>query len=29
VRDFVLEHLSANPAVANTRTNMIFQHLKA
>ena len=28
VRDFVLEHLSANPAVANTRTNMIFQHLK-
>ena len=28
VRDFVLEDLSANPAVANTRTNMIFQHLK-
>lgn len=27
VRDFVLDHLSANPAVANTRTNMIFQHL--
>lgn len=28
IRDFVLDHLSANPAVANTRTNMIFQHLK-
>lgn len=26
VREFVLEHLSANPAVANTRTNMVFEH---
>ncbi len=26
VRDFVLEHLSANPAVASTRTSLIFEH---
>jgi len=26
VREFVLENLSANPAVANTRTNIIFEH---
>ena len=26
VREFVLEHLSANAAVANTRTNMVFEH---
>ena len=28
VRDFVLDNLSANPAVANTRTNMIFEHVR-
>ena len=28
VRDFVLDNLSANPAVANTRTNMIFDHVR-
>lgn len=27
VRDFVVEHLSANPAVANTRTSLVFEHL--
>ncbi|WP_104177474.1 Lrp/AsnC family transcriptional regulator [Cryobacterium sp. Y50] len=26
VRDFVLEHLSADPAVASTRTSMVFEH---
>ncbi|MEN9715990.1 MAG: hypothetical protein RJA35_1457 [Actinomycetota bacterium] len=26
VREFVLANLSANPAVANTRTNIIFEH---
>jgi len=26
VRDFVLENLSANPAVASTRTSMVFEH---
>ena len=26
VREFVLENLSANPAVASTRTNIIFEH---
>ena len=26
VREFVLENLSANPSVANTRTNIIFEH---
>lgn len=27
VRDFVVDHLSANPAVANTRTSLVFDHL--
>lgn len=26
VRDFVVENLSANPAVASTRTSMVFEH---
>lgn len=26
VRDFVLEHLSAHPAVASTRTSIVFDH---
>jgi DNA-binding Lrp family transcriptional regulator len=26
VREFVLDNLSANPAVASTRTNIIFEH---
>jgi DNA-binding Lrp family transcriptional regulator len=26
LRDFVLEHLSAHPAVASTRTSLVFQH---
>lgn len=26
VRDFVTEHLSSNPAVSSTRTNLIFSH---
>lgn len=26
VRDFVMEHLSAHPAVASTRTSMVFEH---
>ena len=26
VRDFVLDNLSANPAVASTRTSMVFEH---
>jgi DNA-binding Lrp family transcriptional regulator len=26
LREFVLEHLSNNPAVANTRTNVVFDH---
>jgi DNA-binding Lrp family transcriptional regulator len=26
IRDFVVEHLSANPAVASTRTSLIFEH---
>jgi len=26
VRDFVLENLSANPAVASTRTSLVFEH---
>lgn len=26
VREFVLANLSANPSVANTRTNMVFEH---
>lgn len=29
VRDFVVEHLSSNPAVANTRTSLVFEHLQA
>ncbi|MDR2256521.1 MAG: Lrp/AsnC family transcriptional regulator [Arthrobacter sp.] len=28
VRDFVVEHLSAHPAVANTRTSLVFEHLR-
>jgi DNA-binding Lrp family transcriptional regulator len=27
VRDFVLEHLSAHPFVASTRTSMVFEHV--
>ncbi|MGO1318761.1 MAG: Lrp/AsnC family transcriptional regulator [Galactobacter sp.] len=27
VRDFVVDHLSSNPAVANTRTSLVFEHL--
>lgn len=27
VREFVLEHLSSNPAVAATQTNLIFEHV--
>lgn len=27
VRDFVVEHLSSDPAVANTRTSLVFEHL--
>ena len=26
VREFVLENLSANAAVANTRTSLVFEH---
>lgn len=26
IRQFVLEHLSANPAVAGTQTNLVFEH---
>lgn len=26
VRDFVMDHLSAHPAVASTRTSMVFDH---
>ncbi|MBX3088723.1 MAG: Lrp/AsnC family transcriptional regulator [Cryobacterium sp.] len=26
LRDFVLEHLASHPAVANTETNLIFEH---
>ena len=26
LREFVLEHLSAHPAVASTRTSLVFQH---
>jgi DNA-binding Lrp family transcriptional regulator len=26
LREFVVEHLSANPAVASTRTSLVFQH---
>ena len=29
LNDFVIEHLSANPDVALTETNLIFQHLHA
>jgi DNA-binding Lrp family transcriptional regulator len=29
VRDFVMEHLSAHPAVASTRTSMVFDHFSA
>lgn len=29
VRDFVLEHLSAHPAVASTRTSIVFDHFSA
>lgn len=29
VRDFVMEHLSAHPAVASTRTSMVFDHFNA
>lgn len=28
VRTFVVEHLSAHPAVANTRTSLVFEHLR-
>lgn len=28
VRQFVVEHLSAHPAVANTRTSLVFEHLR-
>jgi DNA-binding Lrp family transcriptional regulator len=27
LRDFVLEHLAGHPAVANTETNLIFEHV--
>lgn len=27
LRDFVLEHLASHPAVANTETNLIFEHV--
>jgi DNA-binding Lrp family transcriptional regulator len=26
VRQFVLDHLSANPAVASTQTSLVFEH---
>lgn len=26
IRQFVLDHLSANPAVAGTQTNLVFEH---
>jgi DNA-binding Lrp family transcriptional regulator len=29
VRDFVVEHLSSDPAVANTRTSLVFEHLRS
>lgn len=29
VRDFVMEHLSAHPAVASTRTSIVFEHHQA
>lgn len=29
VRDFVLEHLSAHPAVASTRTSIVFDHFSS
>ena len=29
LRDFVVEHLSANPDVGLTETNLIFEHLRA
>lgn len=29
VRDFVMDHLSAHPAVASTRTSMVFDHFSA
>jgi DNA-binding Lrp family transcriptional regulator len=29
VRDFVVTHLSADPAVAGTETNLIFEHLRS
>ena len=29
VRDFVMEHLSAHPAVASTRTSMVFDHYRS
>ncbi|SEE38293.1 DNA-binding transcriptional regulator, Lrp family [Arthrobacter alpinus] len=28
VRQFVLEHLSSNPAVAGTQTNLVFEHVR-
>ena len=28
LRDFVLEHLAAHPAVAHTETNLIFEHVE-
>jgi DNA-binding Lrp family transcriptional regulator len=29
LRDFVVEHLGGNPAVASTETNLIFEHVRA
>lgn len=28
IREFVLEHLSSNPAVAGTQTNLVFEHVR-
>lgn len=28
IRQFVLEHLSSNPAVAGTQTNLVFEHAR-
>lgn len=28
IREFVLEHLSSNPAVAGTQTNLVFEHAR-
>lgn len=29
LRDFVVDHLSANPQVASTQTSLIFEHIRA